>query len=140
MEGQQIVPLFYWGADPSTDREFYEYVTRDLGAEIPPHLFDIIDLTEEQKTLFSVTETINEGMSRLFIMHPDTPDHLYQIWVEAFRATAHDPDFIEAAKLLGREVGYYGPEDIVQVIADGKEALKDPVLREGFITLAGGVD
>jgi tripartite-type tricarboxylate transporter receptor subunit TctC len=140
VENQQIVPLFYWGADPSQDQEFYDYVTKDLGAEIPPHLFDIIDLTEEQKTLFSVTETINEGMSRLFIIHPDTPEHIYQLWVDAFRATAHDPEFIEAAKLLGREVGYYGPEDIARVIAEGTEALKDPVLREGFILLAGGVD
>ena len=140
IEGQQIVPLFYWGADPNDDREFYDYVTKDLGAEIPPHLFDIIDLTDDQKTLFSVTETINEGMSRLFILHPDTPDHLYQFWVDAFRLTSHDPAFIEGARIANREVGYAGPEEIARVITEGTEALRDPVLREGFIELAGGVD
>ena len=140
IEGQQIVPLFYWGADPSTDQEFTNYVVNDLGAEIPPHVFDILDLTDEQKTLFSVTETINEGMSRLFIMHPDTPEHIYQFWVDAFRQNAHDADFLELARIANREVGYLGPEEIAQVIADGTEALKDPVLREGFIELAGGVD
>ena len=140
VENQQIVPLFYYGAEPEDDPGFVNYVVNDLGAEIPPHLFDIVDLTEEQKTLYSVTETINEGMSQLFIMHPDTPEHIYQIWVDAFRATAHDPAFIEAASLLNRDVGYFGPDDIGQVLRDGVEALKDPVLREGFIVLAGGVD
>ncbi len=140
IEEQQIVPLFYWGADPSDDQEFTNYVVNELGAEIPPHIFDIIDLTDAQKTLFSVTETINEGMSRVFIMHPDTPEHIYQFWVDAFRQNAHDADFLELARIANREVGYLGPEDIVGVIADGTEALKDPVLREGFIDLAGGVD
>ncbi|MCY4583189.1 MAG: hypothetical protein OXE50_10405 [Chloroflexi bacterium] len=140
IEQRQIVPLFYWGADPAHDREFTNYIVNELGAEIPPHLFDILDLTDEQKTLFSVTETINEGMSRVFIMHPDTPDHIYQFWVDAFRQNAHDDDFLELARIANREVGYLGPEDIVGVIADGTEALKDPVLREGFIELAGGVD
>ena len=140
VEQQQIVPLFYWGADPADDPGFVNYVINDLGAEIPPHIFDIIDLTDEQKTLFSVTETINDKMSRLFIMHPDTPDHIYQVWVDAFRATAHDPDFLEAMSLLNREVGYAGPDEIVQVLQEGLVALEDPVLREGFIVLAGGVD
>ncbi len=140
IEGQQIVPLFYWGAHPADDPGFTNYVVNDLGAELPPHLFDIIDLTEEQKTLFNITLTINQDMSRLFIMHPDTPEHIYQVWVDAFRATAHDPAFIEAATLLGRDVGYSGPDEIVQVLLDGAEALQDPVLREGFIELAGGVD
>ena len=140
VEEQQIVPLFYWGADPATDRAFTNYVVNDLGAELPPHVFDIIELTEEQKTLFSVTETINDKMSRLFIMHPDTPAHIYQIWVDAFRATAQDPEFLDAMALLNREVGYAGPDEIVQVLQEGLRALEDPVLREGFITLAGGVD
>ncbi len=140
VENQQIVPLFYWGADPATDQAFTSYVVNDLGAEIPPHLFDIIELSEEQKSLFSVTETINDKMSRLFIMHPDTPEHIYQVWVDAFRATAHDPAFIETMALLNREVGYAGPDEIVQTLAEGAEALKDPVLREGFIELAGGVE
>ncbi len=140
VEQQQIVPLFYWGAEPATDQAFTNYVVNDLGADIPPHIFDIIELTDEQKTLFSVTETINDKMSRLFIMHPDTPDHIYQIWVDAFRATAEDPEFLEAMALLNREVGYAGPDEIVQVLQEGLRALEDPVLREGFITLAGGVD
>ncbi len=76
-------------------------------------------------------------MSRLFIMHPDTPEHIYQVWVEALRATATDPEFIEAASLEGREVGYAGPEEIVQILADGAAALQDETLREGFIVLAG---
>ncbi|MDE2837438.1 MAG: hypothetical protein OXL97_08015 [Chloroflexota bacterium] len=140
VENQQIVPVFRYGADPEDDPGFVNYVVNDLGAEIPPHLFDIVELTPEQKTLYSVTETINEGMSQLFVMHPDTPEHIYQIWVDAFRTTAHDPAFIEAAALLNRDVGYFGPDDIAQVLRDGVEALKDPVLREGFVVLAGGVD
>ena len=137
IETQAIVPLFRWGADPALDPLFTDYVLNDLGAEIPPHLFDIIDLSDTQKALFGVTETINDKMTRLFIMHPDTPEHIYQVWVEALRATATDPEFIEAASLEGREVGYAGPEEIVQILADGAAALQDETLREGFIVLAG---
>ena len=141
VENQEIVPLFYWGADPATDQAFTNYVVNDLGAAIPPHIFDIIDLTEEQKTLFNVTETINDKMSRLFVLHPDTPEHIYQVWVDAFRATVHDPEFLEAIALLNRtDVGYGGPEEITRVLQEGVTLLQDPVLREGFLTLAGGVD
>ena len=70
-------------------------------------------------------------------MHPDTPEDLYRIWVDAFKATAADPEFLAAAKLLGREVGYAGPDEMKTILAQGTEALKDPVLREGFISLAG---
>ena len=140
VENRSIVPVMRYGAEPEDDPAFVNYVVNDLGAEIPPHLFDLIDLTEEQKTLYSVTETINEGMSQLFVMHPDTPEHIHQVWVDAFRATAHDPAFIEAAALLNRPVGYFGPDDIAQVLQDGLRALEDPVLREGFIVLAGGID
>lgn len=134
---QQIVPLFYWGADPADDQVFTDYVVGELGADIPPHLFDIISLSDAQKSLFSVTETINDKMSRLFIMHPDTPDEIYQIWKDAFETTASDPAFLAAAALEGREVGYAGPDELVQVLADGAAALEDPVLRDGFIVLAG---
>ncbi len=134
---REIVPLFHWGADPSDDQEFSDYVTNDLGAEIPPHLFDIISLTDDQKALFALTESINDRMNRLFVMHPDTPEHIYQIWVEAFRKTAADPDFIASAALLGREVGYAGPDVLLDALENGKRALEDPALREGFIILAG---
>ena len=137
VEEKKIVPVFRWGTDPKNDAEFTNYVENELGAAIPPHLFDVIQLSDAQKALFSVTETINDKMTRLFIMHPDTPDDLYKIWVDAFKATAADPEFLAAAKLLGREVGYAGPEEIVKILAEGSEALKDPVLREGFINLAG---
>ena len=137
VEGRQITPLFHWGADPADDQEFTDYIVNDLGAEIPPHLFDVIRLTENQKDLFALTESINDRMNRLFVMHPDTPEHIYQIWVEAFRRTVADPAFIKAALLLGREVGYAGPEDMLVALENGKRTLQDPALREEFIILAG---
>ena len=137
VSGRKITPLFHWGADPADDQEFTNYIVNDLGAEVPPHLFDVISLTEDQKALFALTESINDRMNRLFVMHPDTPEHIYQIWVEAFRRTAADPEFIAAASLLGREVGYAGPEDMLVALENGKRALQDDTLREGFIILAG---
>ncbi len=137
VEEKKIVPVFRWGTEPENDAEFTNYVQNELGASIPPHLFDVIELSDAQKALFNVTETINDKMNRLFIMHPDTPEDLYRIWVDAFKATAADPEFLAAAKLLGREVGYAGPDEMKTILAQGTEALKDPVLREGFISLAG---
>ncbi len=137
IEGQLIVPVFRWGADPADDPEFTNYVLNDLNAEIPPHVYDIIEVSDKQKALLDVTETINDKMGQLFIMHPDTPEHIYQIWLDAFRNTAADPEFRQAAALLGREVGYAGPDEISQVLADGLVALEDPELREGFVILAG---
>ncbi len=99
--------------------------------------FNDYALTDNQWALFTLNESINARMNRLFVMHPDTPEHIYQIWVEAFRKTVADPEFVEDAAIRGYEVGYAGPDDLLATLENGKLLLQDPVLREGFITMAG---
>lgn len=105
VENQFHVPIFWW-VDPLPE-EFLD----ELGAEQPPHLFDVIEVTEEEREVFELTLAINE-LSRAFALAPDTPDVLYQAWIDTFEATVNDPDLISDAESAGYEVGLGSAEDI----------------------------
>jgi len=142
IEEQLIVPLFTWGADPADDPAFVDYVENQLGAEVPLHLFDAlaqvgIEVTDGQKAVFALTETVNDKLSRTFILPEGVPQDLVDVWVESFAATIGDPEFVAAAALLGRPVQYGGPESIIEALAAGSVALEDPALQGLFATLAG---
>jgi len=142
IEDQKIVPLFTWGADPADDPRFVEYVTKDLNATVPPHVFDAlatvgITVTEGQKAVFNLTETVNDNLSRTFVLPAGVPQDIVDVWVKGFADTIGDPDFVAAANLLGRPVKYGGPEDIIKALELGRTALVDPSLAKLFATLAG---
>jgi hypothetical protein len=142
IEEQLIVPLFTWGADPADDPVFVDYVENQLNATVPPHLFDVlatlgIEVTEGQKAVFSLTETVNDKLSRTFILPEGVPQDIVDVWVQSFADTIGDPGFVAAAALLGRPVLYGGPESIIEALAQGSVALEDPALAELFAALAG---
>lgn len=140
--GQQIVPLFRWGADPEDDPRFVEYVTKDLGGVVPPHIYEAmaaigINVTEGQKAVFNLTETVNNSLSRTFILSKDTPDDIVEVWRSSFKATVEDPAFVAAAALLERPVAYGSPDAIVTALNNGLAALSDPALASMFGQMAG---
>lgn len=140
--GQEIVPLFRWGADLEDDPRFVEYVTKDLGGVVPPHLYDAlaaigINVTDGQKAVFELTETVNNSLSRTFILSKDTPDDIVEVWRSSFKATIEDPAFVAAAALLERPVAYGSPEAIVTALDNGLKALSDPALAAMFGQMAG---
>ena len=99
--------------------------------------FNDYALTDNQWALFTLNESINARMNRLFVMHPDTPEHIYQIWVEAFRKTVADPEFVEDAAIRGYEVGYAGPDDLLATVGEREAPAPRPCPARGFITMAG---
>jgi tripartite-type tricarboxylate transporter receptor subunit TctC len=142
IEEKAIVPLFTWGADPADDPAFVDYVTKDLNAKVPPHIYDAlaaagITVTDGQKAVFSLTETVNDSLSRTFVLPAGVPQDVVDVWVKGFADTIGDPDFVAAAGLLGRPVHYGGPESIIEALALGKTALSDPENAKLFGLLAG---
>ena len=140
IDNKEIVPLYRYGADPETDPEWVDYVTNMLGEEIPPHIFDIFPTTEGQRAVFTLTETVNDVLSRVFTMPPGVPDDIVAFWRATFKDTVEDPAFVEAAELLGRPVQYGSPESMVQNLEAGRVALEDAELRELFATIAGAAE
>ena len=138
VEQQLIYPIYRWGADPEDDQTFVDYVTNDLNAEVPPHIFDLVDPMEGERAVFDVTQNVNNFMERMYILHPDTPDEVYQTWVEVFRATVEDPAFVEGAAVQGLVAGYAAPDDLVVQFTQGRDAIADdPSLQDLFTQLAG---
>lgn len=142
IEEKRIVPLFTWGADPVDDPRFVEYVTQELGGVVPVHVFEAlaqagITVTDGQKAVFALTETVNDKLSRTFMLPAGVPQDLVDVWTKGFADTIGDPDFVAAAALLGRPVQYGGPESIKAALDLGREALVDPALAELFAALAG---
>ena len=139
---KRIVPLFTWGADPADDPRFVEYVTQELGGVVPVHVFEALEqvgitVTEGQKAVFNLTETVNDKLSRTFMLPAGVPQDLVDVWTKSFAATISDPDFVAVAALLGRPVQYGGPESIKAALDLGREALVDPALARLFADLAG---
>ena len=100
-------------------------------------VFDIIDTTQGQRDIFRLTETVNDVLSRVFALPPDTPEDVVAFWRVAFKSIVDDPDFVAAAELLGRPVQYGSPESMIEALDAGRIALEDPDLRELFATIAG---
>jgi hypothetical protein len=144
IEERRLVPVMWSGAPLDEDvnsPSLVEYVTELLGEQIPPHVFDLANPTEGQKAVFNLTLTVNDVLSRTYGLPPGTPEDIVATWRESFEATVADPNFHEAALLLGRPVFYAGPEEIKGSLDAGREALaSNPDLRSLFAALAGAED
>lgn len=120
-----LAPIFWWERKPS--EEWIE----QLGASMPPHILDIVDATEEQKTTLEVAIGF-AVMNRIFVMPPGVKESIYQAWKSAFEATTQDPEFRKAAAVAGLEVGLATADDFRKTIdsyeklsPEGKELLKE---------------
>jgi hypothetical protein len=113
IENNFIVPL--WWSNNRIDPAWLEAI----GAVEPPHLYDIVDVTDEQKAAFELGEAA-EDFVRMFTLSEDTPDDILQVWRESFEATVEDPDFIARAAVAGLSVGYGSPELLLELLEKGQ--------------------
>jgi len=109
-----LAPLFWWAAKPSEDW------LHQLGAPMPPHLFDVVKVTAEQKKVFEVASDITMT-DRIFIMPPGVPENILAAWRKAFEATVRDQAFVEEAKVAGFETGFSTADDFKRVIKTFQE-------------------
>jgi hypothetical protein len=130
-----MVPILWWSTPPEQDPEFVAWLEA-LDAPLPPHVFDVLDLTEDQKRVFALSESLDNVFSRSFVLHDDTRPEIVAIWREAFKKIAEDPEFIEGAAIAGYEIAYTDPLTMEQSLDVG-DIFDDPVLRELFIAVAG---
>jgi tripartite-type tricarboxylate transporter receptor subunit TctC len=135
IENKEIVPLVWWSTPPEEDPEFLAFLEA-LDAPVPPHIFDVLNLTDEQKEVFALSEDLDNVFSRTFVMHSETPPEIVAVWREAFRKLADDPEFKQAAAVANYEVGYTSPETMQEAIEAGA-LLEDEALRELFVAVVG---
>lgn len=163
IETDYVVPLFYWGMDPDNDQEFTDYVVGTLGFDMPPHISNVAGLNENQKDMFLLTEiletheaerltsdeqraafeinnTFDAAFQSLFYMPPGTPDHIYEIWSEAFSRLSRDPRFVDGIESRGYSIGErMTPEQVQQLFTATERALQDSTTSAAFDVLSGFV-
>ncbi len=141
IEDRRLVPVMWSGAPLDEDvnsPNLVDYITDHLGQQVPAHVFDLTNPTDGEKAVFNLTLTVNDTLSRTYGLPPGTPEDIVATWRESFAATVADPNFHEAALLLGRPVFYAGPEEIKASLDTGREALAaNEDLRALFAALAG---
>ncbi len=138
---RRCVPLWRVGPeDPNDDPEYVDWVVNVQGEEIPPHLFDIIDATEGERKVYDLIETVNDQLARTYALPPGVPDDIVALWRDVFKATIEDPEFVEAATLLGRDVLYGSPESMIASLEAGRQALADPSLLDLYTRMSGPVN
>ena len=131
-EGRELVPLFWQRAPVS--QEFLDRMGTGLQSDEIPHLFDVVDSTEEQQGALLLAQSL-ESLSRMFVMAPNTPEEIVLTWQRVFREIVEDPEFIEKATLAERPVKYGDPAILIENIEKAKDFT--PEARALFASLYG---
>ncbi|MEX2599062.1 MAG: hypothetical protein WD533_05335 [Dehalococcoidia bacterium] len=112
---QYIVPVVWWSQPFDPD-----YLA-ELGAEEPIHIFDAIEMTDEQQRVFETVEELNLLSSRTMFLPPGTPDDVYEAVIQAFEATMNDPEFIAAKQVGNFEAEYITAAEVTEIIAEAEQ-------------------
>ena len=131
-DSRELVPLF-WSRAPIS-QEFLDRMGTGLQSDQIPHLFDVVNATEEQQNAFLLAQSL-ESLARMFVMAPNTPEEIVLTWQRVFREIVEDPEFIRKAELAERPVKYGDPAILVESIQ--KASNFSPEARELFASLYG---
>ena len=110
---QKLVPLFWSRAHIS--QEFLDRMGTGLQADEIPHIFDVVDATDEQKDVFLLAQNL-ESLARMFVLPPDVPEEIVLTWQRVFREIVQDEEFIAQAELAERPVKYGDPAILVESV------------------------
>ncbi len=131
-EQQKLMPLFYWRTPIS--QSFLDKMNTGLRSEDVPHLFDLVDASEQQQNAFLLAQNL-ESMTRMFVLPPGTPEEIVLTWQRVFREITEDADFIASAAALSREINYGDPSILLENIQKAQDF--SPEARALFATLYG---
>jgi tripartite-type tricarboxylate transporter receptor subunit TctC len=82
-----------------------------FGWEVPPHVFEVLKVTETQKQALVTAYTVRNAADRA-VVPKRVPENVLQILRQAFKATGSDPAFIAAMEKRGFKGGYRAPEEL----------------------------
>ena len=134
---QYHVPILRWGPEPEDDPVYTDWLEQ-LNAPAPPHVYDVVESTEGQRLILETVLSLNSQFGRTWILPPETPTEIVDVWREVLRQTAHDDGYHEAANIAGYEPFYCSPEELTAVFANGKRALEEqPELLPIYYRLMG---
>ncbi|MEX2599481.1 MAG: hypothetical protein WD533_07485 [Dehalococcoidia bacterium] len=134
VESRFLAGIFHWGGEPTEDPALMRFLEA-FNEDIPPHLFDIIDVNEDERAAFDLAVATTGTMSRTFVLPPDTPDEIVAVWRDALRQMTEDPEFVQAAETAGYTTTYASAEDMEEQLARGRAALQNPEVFDLFSQL-----
>ena len=129
-DSRELVPL-YWHRSPIA-QDFLDRLGSGLQSEDIPHLFDLVDSTEDQQAALLLAQSL-ESMSRMFVTAPNVPEEIVQTWLKVFQDVVQDPEFIERAEIAERPVNYGDPAILLENLRKAKDFT--PEARELFLSL-----
>jgi tripartite-type tricarboxylate transporter receptor subunit TctC len=91
-----------------------EWVAKNMtpfGWEVPPHVFDLVKVTETQKQALITAYAVRNAADRAVVPRR-VPANILQPLRQAFKETASDPAYIAAMEKRGFKGGYRAPEEI----------------------------
>ena len=135
VDSQFITPVVRWGADPADDAAFVAYLA-DLGAPVPPHIFDVLTISAAEQGVFQAAEGIDQKLQRSYALPPGMPADVLTLWRTAFADVLADPDYQAEITAAGYGVGLSTGAEIDALIASAKAALADPAAADLFEVLA----
>ena len=82
-----------------------------FGWEVPPHIFDVLKVTEAQKQALVTAYAVRNAADRA-VVPKRVPENILQTLRHSFKETASDPAYIAAMEKRGFKGGYRAPEEI----------------------------
>ena len=127
------VPMFWWGADPRKDQQSIDYL-KELGAEAPPHIFDVIKATDAQKTVFEIGADFPTATT---FFPPGVRSEIVAVWRDVMAKTYSDGEMQERSLAAGTSVVWMPAEQIQDMMDRGRKVVEDPEQRKLLMNLMG---
>jgi hypothetical protein len=127
------VPIFWWGADPRKDQQAIDYL-KELGAEAPPYIFDVIKATDEQKTVFDVGASFPTATT---FFPPGVRPEIVEVWRKVMADTYRDEEMQKRSLEAGTSVVWMPAEDIQGLMDRGRKVVENPDHKKLLMNLTG---
>ena len=127
------VPILWWGADPRKDQQSIDYL-KELGADAPPFIFDVVKVTDEQRTVFDVSTAFPTATT---FFPPGVRAEIVDVWKNVMAQTYRDAEMQERSLAAGTSVVWMPAEDIQALLDRGRKVVESPDHRKLLMNLMG---
>jgi hypothetical protein len=116
------VPIFWWGRAPQDDPQTMSYL-KELGATPPPHLFEVIKASDDDKAVFDVGTALPTATT---FFPPGVRKEIVDVWKEVMAKTYEDPEMKKRSLAAGTSVAWVPADRIRSVMDRGRKIVKSP--------------
>jgi tripartite-type tricarboxylate transporter receptor subunit TctC len=127
------VPIFWWGADPKKDQQAIDYL-KELGAEAPPYIFDVVKATPDQQTVFQIGADFPTATT---FFPPGVRSEIVTVWKEVMAKTYQDEEMKRRSLEAGTSVEWIPAERIQDMMDRGRKVVENPEHKKLLMNLMG---